>query len=558
MDHYIPSFNLTRQQDAAEAFLHLLSSLKEETSECYVPDYGSLAEISTFPECKISRPNRREGLNEQERWQQDFLGPFNGILGSSLTCKTCSSQLSVDFEFFLSLPLSPLLDGSETIVYHGCSVEHCLKQFTAAELIDNYRCNRCWHIAAIKYFFTAEGHESQIEKLNSCVEEDSCDCRNLFPQGVPWPNNISRTLKQLSIVRCPKILCIHLQRASVNEFGELVKLQGHISFPMLLDLFPYTQPVVGVRKESLGENVEIVRVNQLQSPITRFDHFNMQFSTQMLQHIYGRTGENINILSEQFVGDEVVDTNDSAGDKCTQASKPESGVHHSDGCSYPEFMDLPLQPIIGRTGENMNISSEPLVGDMVGDANDFVGDKSTRALKPESGVHHSEGCSYPELTGMPLQPICGWTGENINISSESLVGDEVGNTDHSAGDKFTQALKPESGMHHSEGCCSYPKFTGLPLQSDDKINNSCHLVPSKSYMYRLVSVVEHFGRVGSGHYTVYRRARKSDDSSSVEQLGRSHVGWFCISDSNVLSVSERDVLAADASLLFYEKIQELS
>lgn len=32
--------------------------------------------------------------------------------------------------------------------------------------------------------------------------------------------------------------------------------------------------------------------------------------------------------------------------------------------------------------------------------------------------------------------------------------------------------------------------------------------------------------------------------------------WFCISDSQVLSVSEREVLAAEASVLFYERISE--
>ncbi|KAM7477896.1 hypothetical protein LguiA_026109 [Lonicera macranthoides] len=35
----------------------------------------------------------------------------------------------------------------------------------------------------------------------------------------------SHTFKELNIARSPKILCLHIQRASVNVFGDLVKLQ---------------------------------------------------------------------------------------------------------------------------------------------------------------------------------------------------------------------------------------------------------------------------------------------------------------------------------------------
>ncbi|KAI3841126.1 hypothetical protein MKX03_007854 [Papaver bracteatum] len=594
MDQYIPNFNLTRQQDAAEALHHLLSSLQDETSQSYVPNYGSLAELSAFPHCKILHPNKKSGPNEQERWQQDLLGPFNGILGSSLTCKSCSSQLSADFEFFISLPLTPLING--------CSVEHCLKQFTAAELIDNYRCNRCWHIAGIKYFSTVDGnHKSQIEKLNSCVEEDTCECKNLFPEEVPWSHQRSRTLKQLSIVRCPKILCIHLQRASVNPFGELVKLQGHIPFPMLLDLSPYIKPVAGVSKESLGENLEMREVNQHNFLINRFNIFNHQFPMQM-QQLYAPAGDDVKIQSKPLVVNEIDETNYAVGD----TSIPDTGASHSEGISYPvlegslahltsvqtdenmnisfvrdvmddisvssdseyvlasriesddnhsedcDMMDLPIQPIDGQTGEsNLNTSSKPLVGDVVGISNDSVDGKHPRSSLKESDGGSTEG-------HLLLQQIHGQSGENQNISSEPFVVDLLGNTTDPVYNKCDQTMKTKSGLDSSEG--SHPEFTNsTPLQRDNKINNNNHVVPSKSYMYRLVSVVEHFGRVGSGHYTVYRRLKRSlDDSDSAEQKGSSNARWFCVSDTDVWSVSEKDVLSADASLLFYERVRELS
>ncbi|XP_024032593.1 ubiquitin carboxyl-terminal hydrolase 27-like, partial [Morus notabilis] len=89
--HYIPSFNLTAQQDAAEAFLHILSSLREEFTGCYDPRNPSLLELCSSS-CRIITPKRGEVLSKQEMWQRAFVGPFDGVLGSILTCQSCSSQ----------------------------------------------------------------------------------------------------------------------------------------------------------------------------------------------------------------------------------------------------------------------------------------------------------------------------------------------------------------------------------------------------------------------------------------------------------------------------------
>lgn len=90
-----------------------------------------------------------------------------------------------------------------------------------------------------------------------------------------------------------------------------------------------------------------------------------------------------------------------------------------------------------------------------------------------------------------------------------------------------------------------------------QVNKFSQFCPPKAYFYRLSSVVEHFGRVGSGHYTVYRSVRADsniEDPAKHCETPSSH--WFCISDSEVHSVSETDVLTAEASLLFYERIIE--
>ncbi|XP_062097401.1 ubiquitin carboxyl-terminal hydrolase 27 isoform X2 [Humulus lupulus] len=280
MAQYIPNFNLTAQQDAAEAFLHLLSSLREEFADCYDPSYCSLFE-SCSSSCRIITPKRREGLNKQKRWTQSFIGPFNGILGSILTCQSCSSQISLNFESFHSLALSPVLATGANIMV-GCSLEDCLKQFTVAEQVENYRCSSCWHIAGIRFLSAIGSDETEIEKLRTCSEQDFCDCRKFLPQDAfPWSNKFSHTLKQISIARSPKILCIHLKRVSFNVFGESFKLQGHISFPMILDLFSFMTSGVAIKSRQ-----EIFQRGKMQphykQPSFLTGNFNIQHDTRNL------------------------------------------------------------------------------------------------------------------------------------------------------------------------------------------------------------------------------------------------------------------------------------
>ncbi|XWS10792.1 hypothetical protein CRYUN_Cryun38cG0028000 [Craigia yunnanensis] len=422
---YNQNFDLTSQQDAAEAFLHLLSSLREEFSDIYLPGQSTLADVFSSQTSRILTPQRKEDQSEQERWQQHFLGPFDGIIGSLLTCQSCSSQISLDFQFFHSLPLLPVLYGGSTIMA-GCTLEDCLRQFVLAERIENYYCSHCWHTAAIKYLSYTGANKMEIEKLKRCSAQDSCDCRSfLCLEKLPWSNNFSNTLKQLSIARCPKILCIHLQRASINVFGEQIKHQGHISFPLILDLLPFMTTEVEIKN---WEGVHIGQVKlQNQKPSRRLSLINVQSET-IFNHISKPMGEKVS--SEIFA------------------------------------------------------------------ANDFQFTFTGESFAEKSNLSQTGGCSKA----------------------------------------------PNTNMHE---------------QHDDKVSLTGKLTPSETKLYRLVSVVEHFGRSGGGHYTVYRSMRaKTDEEDSDENSEPSIIKWFCISDSQVYTVSENDVLAAEASLLFYERIVE--
>ncbi|XP_052481862.1 ubiquitin carboxyl-terminal hydrolase 27 isoform X2 [Gossypium raimondii] len=375
---YIQNFDLTSQQDAAEAFLHLLSSLREEFSDIYLPNQSTLADIFASQTSRILTPERKEVQNEQKRWQQHYLGPFDGIIGSILSCRSCSYQISLDFQFFHSLPLFPVLYGASTIMA-GCTLEDCLWQFVLAEKLENYYCSHCWHSAAIKFL--------------------SCKGAN-------------------------EILCLHLQRASINEVGELIKLQGHIAFPLILDLSPFMTTEVEITNWEGVHKGQLKLQNQKTRP--HLNLINAQYES-ILNRISKPTGEKVS--SEILVAN---------GSQCTT----------SPGESLPE----------------------------------------------KSKLYPTDGCSK---------------ASNID-------------------------------MHE---------------QHNDKVSLTSKLPPSETKLYRLASVVEHFGRPGGGHYTVYRSMRtKSDEVDSDEYSEPATTKWFCISDSQVCSVSEKDVLAAEASLLFYERI----
>ncbi|KAI3451051.1 hypothetical protein Pfo_007716 [Paulownia fortunei] len=420
MDHYIPNFNLTRQQDAEEAFSHLLSSLREEISEHCVPNKSCLADLPVLPNGRILITKSSEEESEWKRWSRSFLKPFDGILGSILICQSCSFQISLDFQLFHSLHLSPPISSDATIMA-GCTLEDCLKQFFVAEHVENYCCSNCWHTAAIEYVSAFAEDKTDIEKLQRCNKNDSCECKTLSSlEAFPWSNRFSRTFKQLSIAQSPKILCIHLQRASYNMFGQSVKLLGHVSFPSILDLSSFMKTGVGIK--NMEANLQFGPLNRSSREIRSFP--------------------------------------------------------------YSKYQNMLLDP----------------------------GMLSCKASTVKS------------------------------ISSETEV----------AGEQERSAVIVENGPSSKASDASLLNSRRCADGNADVIFPSA---PLRHQMYRLVSVVVHFGTSGSGHYTVYRKVTgRLGDEDPVALLESAIEQWFCISDSEVHSVSEKDVLDANASMLFYEKI----
>lgn len=61
------------------------------------------------------------------------------------------------------------------------------------------------------YLWLLYALQAAIEKIERCSEQDSCDCQRLFHlEALPWSNKFSRTLKQISIARWPKVCVLTL------------------------------------------------------------------------------------------------------------------------------------------------------------------------------------------------------------------------------------------------------------------------------------------------------------------------------------------------------------
>lgn len=75
---------------------------------------------------------------------------------------------------------------------------------------------------------------------------------------------------------------------------------------------------------------------------------------------------------------------------------------------------------------------------------------------------------------------------------------------------------------------------------------------SRNELYGLSAVIEHYGICGGGHYAAYRRVLSNSDTGDLVGPRRRH--WLYVSDDHVSQVSEGDVLAAEATLLFYERL----
>ncbi len=108
----------------------------------------------------------------------------------------------------------------------------------------------------------------------------------------------------------------------------------------------------------------------------------------------------------------------------------------------------------------------------------------------------------------------------------------------------------ETSMREEQQKAQLPGGSGIhscrgesPCDSEEA---HCRINPSGS-AYRLVAVIVHHGSPRSGHYTTYRSVLRVPERRSDEQ-------WVCVSDEDVRDADVREVLACQASMLFYERM----
>ncbi|XP_059484345.1 ubiquitin carboxyl-terminal hydrolase 30 homolog [Neocloeon triangulifer] len=215
------------QQDSHELFFILMTSLEEQAAppaksadilalldkvEESSSDYESLppaikeddnqnekheSPINNCPDlkrpCYISRAGKQLKTTPSHKF--DF--PFRGQQLSQLTCTVCSKSSVVQHQAFDCLSLTLPAKG-----FMSCSLDQLLSNFTAPEQVSGVLCEHC-------------------------------------SKGGGSPTKTS-FVKQLSIGRLPKCLCIHIQRTSWMPNGQAYKRMDFVSFPEVLVMDKYT------------------------------------------------------------------------------------------------------------------------------------------------------------------------------------------------------------------------------------------------------------------------------------------------------------------------------
>uniref|UniRef100_A0A7S1FW30 ubiquitinyl hydrolase 1 n=1 Tax=Corethron hystrix TaxID=216773 RepID=A0A7S1FW30_9STRA len=199
------------------------------------------------------------------------LSPFSGWTGSCLQCTSCGHVRPIRNETFLDLPLPTFLNDTGPAI----TLHECLEAFAAIETVDSVSCNSCWRKSKI------DGVEKELafyrQALKSCTDGDTsalqhmhhmCERRrsallHLDPDEdiddgrqdggiyiddneiLLMANNSVATTRRmfrkcLLLTRLPAVLALHLQRRHYDRtLKKMKKYEGHVSFPMQLDVAPY-------------------------------------------------------------------------------------------------------------------------------------------------------------------------------------------------------------------------------------------------------------------------------------------------------------------------------
>ncbi|KAL9267828.1 Ubiquitin carboxyl-terminal hydrolase 27-like protein [Drosera capensis] len=168
----------------------------------------------------------------------------------------------------------------------------------------------------------------------------------------------------------------------------------------------------------------------------------------------------------------------------------------------------------------------------------------SRFVNNKVGVQHRvEQIDRPQAE-LKYQPFISFLNHaNSSRYSINLNGTET-DKDHNGPTELNKNISKSTAVASDDTCGQFQVLNEAEHESSS----------AAGPMYRLVSVFEHFKTAGGGHYVVYRGVLEEADGGNDD--GRCNdrpMRWFRISDSDVSPASKEDVLAAEASLLFYER-----
>ncbi|XP_026448534.1 ubiquitin carboxyl-terminal hydrolase 5-like isoform X1 [Papaver somniferum] len=87
-------------------------------------------------------------------------------------------------------------------------------------------------------------------------------------------------------------------------------------------------------------------------------------------------------------------------------------------------------------------------------------------------------------------------------------------------------------------------FVNFPIHDFDLTNYVAHKSSSKRQLYELYALSNHYGGMGSGHYTAHIKMQLLDENR-----------WYSFDDSHISPINEEDVKSAAAYVLFYHRVK---
>lgn len=501
LEPYAKQFDLALQQDAAEALAYLTSALQEERLaffESFRAYRESLSNASRTcinggPLNGIVMDNESEAENSPlYSWKQQLRWPMEGMMGSMLTCQECGFQFSTQFQSFHDVPLSPprLPDGN---IVDGCNLEACLERFTAPECISNVRCSLCSHALIVRLLQRKEGiNKDLLRRIEDCTFDDDCSCESLVTQvGEPWRNVYVNAFKQLRFGRCPEVICCHMQRAVIGRSGDLVKWTGHVSFPFVLNLFPYTMSAQGYSQEKYGSFAN--------PPVQLMGHGEV-----LQKYLWQRRAFEMHGKVESQLYRAPLSTDESTSDDTHLSTSSGS----EDFASDSSFESMPRRledEVVDKCKEQYEPPQLEACTTSTG-----CGDSSYYGL--DSIVFGQIGHSFVPPDNK--EPLCLKFRDCASLFEPCL---QMAPNHH----PFLETSRPKNNAQKSSTtmlCLADADVQGLHRGSDKLPQvDPCN---SGRWLYELISVVVHHGSPRNGHYTVYRKAKlKNDDNTQKSDNG---------------------------------------